>query len=173
MKEKILNQLKESFGLYLPFWMEWKEYEFNGLTATEIYMIEVQAKNNFKNNMDDSFMFYNQLDTLKNLIHKLSENFEEFQDWLIIKFQFSIVKFSQGINLELFYKIPIAELQLPQILIQNLQEFNCKNLEELFAKYSDKDFRNPTEFKTIKEFLKNEKRNNHSLRKEVTSLNWN
>jgi len=184
MRTKILKELQESYKPYASFWEEWKEYKFNGLTTTDIYMIEVQIENNFTIQINDFVMFYNQLESLRSLTIKLKTNYVEFKEWLVMKFQFAVMKFADGIPLDLFFRIPLIVFykMLPDYktlspdLIKILEKFNCQTLHEIFLLHSDKDFRNNRNFPIVVEFqmlLNIEKNSYQSLGKEVIQLDRN
>ncbi len=184
MRSKILKELKESFTPYIPFWEEWKQYRFNGLTGMDIYILEVQIANDFVIDISDFIMFYNQLAELQNLEKKLRQSYVEFQKWLVLKFQVTVVCLANEVPIELFFRIPFdvfKKLQghyqtISPELVKVLQKFNCSTVGEIFFLHSCEDFRDTEKFSIVVEFQITHKIKqivNQTLRKEVIPSKMN
>lgn len=180
MKTKILDELKSSFESYALFWDEWKAYRYNGLNELEIYALDVHVNNDFKIEIKDFVMFYNQAGPVITITNKLRHSYTLFQDWLIRKFQYEIISFADGVPLdlyftmqvELFYDVPSQMRRISDDLIKTLLKFKCETLCDIFYAHSGTGFRNEDAFKIVAEFqtiIKIQKTINEVLRKEVNT----
>lgn len=170
-KSQELKKLGRNFQMYFSFWNEWSLYKFNGLSETDIYIINVLSKRNFKYTLDDMLMFYFRTKTVKELTEKLEKNYPAFKEWLITKFQVSLSSLAakydlepkynrslllyenrQSRNIQACLSKKIEYLFLNEDLKQVLLQFGFESLGELVETYSDDDFKRDDIFKTVIDF---------------------
>jgi hypothetical protein len=151
---EFLNDLKHNFSPYAPFWSEWANYKYSGLTNRDIYLINFHILNKFKINTDNSSMFYNRKTAIVRVTKKLQINYPEFQEWAILEFQFALLKLQGNGLIEEFSEIEIQKLNIDDELKKILFLFKCKTLHKMFSMYSEKLFLEALFFGYILEFLK-------------------
>lgn len=159
MRTRILNELKQAYKPYSGLWHEWTNYKYSNLNDEELYTMNIQIKNNFTVSIDEFVMFYNKIEIIEGLIIKLKFFFDEFKEWVILKWQISVLKLvpdSRGVN---FLKTNISELDLSMELKEGLMRFGFGTLNDLFNTYTDGEFKSPILFNKVLEtltFLKKE-----------------
>jgi hypothetical protein len=146
---KILQQI---VSLYAPFWLEWSEYKFNALSVKDSLVINTLLKNKFKISTTPKSEFYISPKKINRLILKLKNNYSHYQEWVIIRFQFILLKKMCEGNRELLYGIPIQQLPIDAELIEVLLRFKANSLVELFTLYNDKAFKDKIFFAYILKF---------------------
>jgi hypothetical protein len=161
MAIQLLHPLEENIQPYLLFWEEWRRYPYNGLHLVEIYALDVHIANEFRMEIDDELLFCLDPDLLKKITSRLKENYQEYQDWLILRFQTTLIRSAGKIPPDLYFSTPLTELgalrgsdlPLSGPLIGILRKFRCFSLGEIFFRYGDKDFREAERFRLVLEFM--------------------
>jgi hypothetical protein len=161
MTTQALHPLKENVQPYILFWEEWRRYPYNGLHLVEIYALDVHIANEFSPEISDKLLFCIDPDLLEKITSRLKENYQEYQDWLILRFQTTLIWSAGKIPPDLYFATPLAELgalrgaaqPLSGPLIGILRKFRCFSLGEIFFRYGDKDFREPELFRLVLEFM--------------------
>lgn len=160
MDNDALNELKQMFFHYGPFWEEWKRYRLNGLKPEEIYALDIQIRNEFLVKVSDPVRLWNQSDFIEGITSKLKDNYITYQNWLILKFQTVIINKICDIPLERLTNISnqrkhvsqkneVLEAELAEVLLS----FNCTYLSDLLYASNDSDLRDPDKFEVIQEFM--------------------
>lgn len=152
--EHQLKLLKKVFRQYSPFWTEWCDNKLNSLSDTDKYIISVFVQNEFKIASEEITMFYNRKAVIASLIEKLKADFDEFQNWAIVEYQFNLINLAKQNQWEIFWKTPIHGLPIPQVLRANLSFYKLNSLNDVFENYCDVDFKEERIFNNIVEFQK-------------------
>jgi hypothetical protein len=161
MTTQKLHPLEENIQPYILFWEEWRRYPYNGLHLVEIYALDVHIANEFRMEIADELLFCLDPDLLERIAARLKETYQDYQDWLILRFQTALIRSAGKIPPDLYFSTPLAELgsledtDLPfsDPLIGILRKFRCFSLGEIFFRYGDKDFREPELFRLVLEFM--------------------
>jgi hypothetical protein len=147
-----LEKLNSYLQLYSPFWSEWTKYSCNGLTETDIYVIASIKKNNFQFSFVDNIAMYFKANAIERITEKLRLNYPEFQEWIILKFQFSLVSLALEHDFDGFFATEIEFLPIHPELKMCLEKFKFRSLNDLFKTHSDCSFRQKPYFDLILTF---------------------
>lgn len=148
----LMQEMKTCYQIYAVNWIDWITTK-NYFTQEEIYAISVYVKNDFKTNISDLIMFYNNPNVIKTIILKLKHYREEFKEWLIDRWQFWIIKSGIETDLDLYLNQTIDGLNINTEAKQSLIKFGKNSLGEIFASFSDKDFASEEYFEIIQESM--------------------
>ena len=167
-----LLELKKSFENLVPFWFDWVQYKHNGLDEIDVYIIETFRKKEFKFNPKDSPMFYYRKNIIENTLKKLELSYREFQDWVIVKFQVSLLNLfseensnstlnelnvitdnSKSISVESFFDKEIQTLFLEEEIKKALLTFNCLTIGGIVGQFSEYELKEKSVFKNILNFF--------------------
>ncbi len=161
-----LAQLKAWYNRYQPFWTEWKDYRFNGLTKEDIFTIELYRDNHFRISDSDLRSFHQNHHILeiieKPIVNKFQHNYVEYKEWVTTKFRLFVFRKALLYGLDNFFESPLDQLKIDSSLKNKLKKFNCKSVEEIFTRYNDVDFLDEELFSKILQFkdqLINDRRN--------------
>ncbi|MCC6370739.1 MAG: hypothetical protein IT236_07040 [Bacteroidia bacterium] len=149
---KLLLKFEEVFSLYAPFWEQWANYSFNGLNSQDIYLINAHRLHEFKFEAGDNLMFYNKAETVELVVSKLKSTYANYQEWVLIKFQFLLLFTSGKENVLKTLETPIEYLPLDNSLKEIIRSFKGDTLSEIFKNYSDIDFKSDKIFGLILKF---------------------
>lgn len=160
MRTKLLSELKQAYEPFKALWNEWTGYAFCGLSEIEIYVMNSHRNNNFEVRIEDFVGFSSHIDIIHNLIKHLNSSYLEFKEWVVIKFQFSILSIARKTSFYVanmprevvFFKLPMVILPVTESLKNILLKFKKQTLEQLFDSYSDQDFLEPAQFDIIVDF---------------------
>ncbi|MBL7911675.1 MAG: hypothetical protein JNJ41_11515 [Bacteroidia bacterium] len=166
--KKAMKKLEHLIQSYGPFWHEWMKNENCSLTIEDLYIIEVHTKDNFKINLFETFMFYNQTRRVEIINAKLIWDCKKFKQWVILNFLFSIVELARKNGGQHYLHRPIGTLELNEKLKQCLFKLDVLYLNQIFEKYKEEDLENEKIFKTIFEF-ESSKRLNKMLENKFTT----
>ncbi len=150
--KKAIKKLEELMQLYNPFWHEWMKNENCSLTIEDHYILEVHTKNNFKINLFETFMFYNQTRRVEIINAKLMWDRKKFKQWIIGNFLISIVEIANNNGGQKYLHKSIGTLELNEDLKKYLLKLNILYLNQLFEKYKEEDFEQEKIFIVIMEF---------------------
>jgi hypothetical protein len=159
----VIDQLKENlqpYSMLLPYWVKNEDCSLN---EDDLYIIEVHTKNNFKLNLFESFMFYNQCKHIERINAKLRWDSKKFKQWAILNFLFSIVELANNNGGQNYLHQPIGSLNLKQELKECLFKLNVFSMIQIFEKYKEKDLEKEKIFDIIIEF--------ESLNKQAFNIN--
>lgn len=148
----MIEQLKENLQTYSIFLPNWVKNEDCSLSEDDLYIIEVHTKNNFKLNLFESFMFYNQCKHIERINAKLRWDSKKFKQWVILKFLFSIVELANNNGGQNYLHQPIGSIDLTQELKECLLKLDILYLNQIFEKYKEEDFEKEKIFNIIIEF---------------------
>ena len=149
-----LEQLKQYYSFFSVQWNEWLEYKgVEYLSEQDLYALSVFEKNNFKIKLSEEMMFYNKTRLIKGIIDKLEYSKIEFKEWLIERWQFSLIKAGLSTDLTLFVTTKIEELEIDEKFKHLLRQFKKNTIAEILDSYSDFDFASEVYFKIIKEYM--------------------
>lgn len=161
-----LAQLNEWYNRYQHFWTDWKNYKFNGLTKGDIFTIELYRDNHFRvsNTELRSFHQHHHIhEGLENpIVVKFQQNYGEYKEWVTSKFLLFVFRRALLYGLDDFLECPLDQLKIENSFKNNLKEFNCRNVQEIFTRYNDVDFLNDEVFSKVLQFkdqLLDERRN--------------
>ncbi len=150
--KQTIKELKQLLEPYMPFLKEWSKNEACSLSIEDNYLIEVHIKNNFKINLFESFMFYNQSKHIARINAKLRWDSKKFKQWIILNFLFSIVELARKNGGQNYLHRPIGTLELNQDLKNCLLRLNILYLNQLFEKHKEEDFEKDKIFNVIVKF---------------------
>lgn len=136
-----LFNLYSIFSLYAPCWQDWKAYPHNGLDATDLYVLENLQRSNFNIEAGNGQMFYYQPKVIEGVTAKLHSNYPHYQEWVIIKFWFALIRRLDKHLLEQYFGTPFDELPLSPGEKELLKKFGVGSLNQLIQKYTDADLR--------------------------------
>jgi len=148
--QKLIQELEKNIHSYSLFWPEWIKNEACTLNEEDLYIIEVHTKNNFKINLFESFMFYNQAKRIECIVSKLRTDYKYFKEWMITNFLFhliSLINCSDRKDFSLY--APIGYLSIPVEIKSKLRSFKVKTVYEIFEKYKEEDLKSATVFSNI------------------------
>lgn len=148
----VLQQLKEHLQTYSIFLPHWTKNEDCSLTEDDLYIIEVHSKNDFKLNLIESFMFYNQAKHIERINAKLRWDGKKFKQWVILGFLFSIVELALKNGGQNYLHQPIGSLDLKQELKDSLFKLKIVCMIQIFENYKEEDFEKEKIFDAILEF---------------------
>jgi hypothetical protein len=149
----IIEKLKQAFEPYKPFWDDWKKYRYNLLTRREIHLVNALIEKDFQLSFEDQSIFYFNHHLLNQIIKKFNESLPEFNEWLILRFQFRLlVLIPEGKTLHPFSSA-INDLHLPKPIKNCLYKFNCYSIYGIIWTYTEKQFKQATVLKQIAKFL--------------------
>ena len=148
----LLNDLVNYQIRYKTFWTEWTAYKHSGLEPAEIDLINKIIKALPAKMKRDKLDLYYTSNDLNKLITKLKTNYTDYQDWVILNFQWALIKTGSGNYLN-FYDTAIAELAIDPQLKSILQSFGFETLSQLFSTYSDASFREAALFEKVSNYL--------------------
>jgi hypothetical protein len=137
--KKRLRELKKIYSEYALLWEDWIQYEFNDLSEEDIHLINFYVAKNI--GVIDYLRYRHHNNHLKSSINKLNASFPEFQEWVVLKFQFILLRLAFKMDFEIFFGTDIEHLQLSEEFKNKLKGFNAKNLDTLFRNYSEDDFK--------------------------------
>jgi hypothetical protein len=166
--KKAIKKLEELMQVYHPFWREWVKNENCSLTIEDQYIIEVHTKNNFKLNLFETFMFYNQTKRVEIINVKLMWDYKKFKQWVILNFLFGIVELARENGGQNYLHRPIGTLELNEELKECLFKMDVLYLNQIFEKYKEEDLENEKIFKTIFEFETSQRLNKMQENKFAT-----
>lgn len=149
---KLLEDLKQLYTLYEPFWNEWYAYKYCRLTQIDKYVLEKQKEVNFLVGPAFKVMLYNNTSVLKNTKRRLKNGLPKYKEWAVVNFQFLLIDLAKSKEFEPFFKIPIYDLPISNELRETLIKFNCKTIDDIVLKYSDGEMANAEIFPLILEF---------------------
>ena len=155
----MIHDLEELMRVYTPFWPEWIKHQDCSLNANDLYIIDVHAKNKFKINLFESFMFYNQGKHIERINAKLRWDSKKFKQWVILNFLFSIVELARKNGGQNYLHRPIGTLELDEGLKKCFFQLDLLYLNQIFERYKEEDLENEKIFKTIFEFEKSKRLN--------------
>ena len=153
--QELINELEKNVRSYSSFWHKWIQQEECILTQEDLYIIEVHTKNNFKLNLFESFMFFNQSKQIESIVSKLKTDHKHFKDWMVTNFLFNLlklIKISERSDFLLY--APIGYLSIPSEIKSKLKSFKVKTVYEIFEKYKEEDFKSTNVFSNIIAFEK-------------------
>lgn len=153
--QELINELEKSVQSYSSFWYKWIKQEECTLSEEDLYIIEVHTKNNFKLNLFESFMFYNQSKQIECIVSKLKDDQKHFKDWMVTNFLFNLLKLirvSERSDFSLY--APIGYLSIPGEVKSKLKSFKVKTVYEIFEKFKEEDLKSNTVFSNIIAFEK-------------------
>lgn len=164
-----LDVLKASFLPYEVLWSTWEQYKGNGLSADDLYVINVLRSRHFEMDIDDFIMFYYKADLLGGIANKLQMYLPSYKLWLIKQWQYCLCGLALNQNFDVFFSTSISHLELHTDLKNILKEFNCNALKELMKSYPDEVLATEPYFDKIQRFLIAHaiQSKPHSVRKEV------
>ncbi|MBA2613948.1 MAG: hypothetical protein H0U95_18440 [Bacteroidetes bacterium] len=148
----VLKQLEENFKTYVAFWTEWSRNEECSLNEDDLYILEVHQKNNFKLDLLDSLMFYNQVKYIERINAKLRWDCKKFKHWVILNFLFSIIELARNNGWQTYLHKPIGILDLSEDLKKCLFRLNIICMYQIFENYKEEDFEQEKIFNVIMEF---------------------
>lgn len=148
-----LSPLKTAFEPYDSLWDDWCKLKQHGLNGTELYVLYLYCNTQFKT-IDRKIPKEIDLDTVtETLQKKLLQKQNAFKDWAIFRFQHEVIRLAKHLYWYKFYQTDLTTLLIDEDLKQALLGFKTKTLDELFSRYSDKDFRRPALFEWVVKFL--------------------
>lgn len=150
--KKAIKKLEELIQFYNPFWKEWIKNENCSLSIEDHYIVEVHTKNDFKINLFETFMFYNQTRRIEIINAKLRWDSKKFKQWVILNFLFSIIEIARENGGQYYLHQPIGTLELNEDFKKCLFKLDLLYLNQIFEKYKEEDLENEKIFKTIFEF---------------------
>lgn len=151
--QELIKELEKNIHAYSSFWYKWIQQEECTLSEEDLYIIEVHTKNNFKLNIFESFMFYNQSQQIECIVSKLKTDQKHFKDWMVTNFLFhllKIIRISERTDVSLH--APIGYLAIPTEIKSKLKSFKVKTVYEIFEKYKEEDLKSTTVFSNIVAF---------------------
>jgi hypothetical protein len=139
-----LHELREWYLRHKDFWALWKTYKYNGLDCKEVIAIETFRDNHFALNTKQLEKFHEKDKIVEQLIFplikKFRDNYDEYKEWVCIKFQFFLVKTGYDYGMDDFFMAPIKELRIESKLKENLLSFGFDTIQEITDKYGDTGF---------------------------------
>lgn len=148
--QELIKELEKNIHAYSSFWYKWIQQEECTLSEEDLYVIEVHTKNNFKLNIFESFMFYNQSQQIECIVSKLKTDQKHFKDWMVTNFLFhllKIIRISERTDVSLH--VPIGYLSIPTEIKSKLKSFKVKTVYEIFEKYKEEDLKSTNMFSNI------------------------
>ena len=150
--KKILEELKTCLEPYLFFWEEWIANDNCNLSTEEIGLITSYLQNDFEIGFFESFLLYNKIKQLEEVIRKLNLGYQVFKDVVIVNFLSSIIIMAKDYGYTEFLETPIRQLTISAPLKANLLSFKAYTLQQLFIIYKADDFSRGWVYKRIVEF---------------------
>lgn len=154
MRTKILNELKSNFEPYAVLWDEWVHSSSCTLSKEEIVFMAAQIKNNFTVHINEFISFYNNMGIIQTVMQKLKSSYNEFQDWVLLRFPNQLLGLVDQGKIDSFLETPISDLRIGEELKQILKNFDHRNLKQVFSNYTDSDFKKEKTFQNIAAFQK-------------------
>jgi hypothetical protein len=153
MKNKlILSQLKRSFAQYAPLWQAWKTSGRAALSKKQIAQIDQFLQTDFKVFRGTNCETWE--DEIQTLQVCLDNDYNNFKEWVIATFQFSILRLTESSNLDDFFMLPFEKTDLHPTQLKHLRKFKVRSFYELFETYSEKDFKSEPLFFIIANYQK-------------------
>lgn len=153
METTKLTALKIAFEPYAPLWDDWCKLKQHGLNGTELYVLYLYCNTQFKP-INRKIPKGIDLAAVNETLHKkLLQKQNAFKDWAIYRFQHAVIRLAKHLYWYKFYQTDLTTLLINEDLKQALLGFKTKTLDELFSRYSDKDFRQPALFEYVIKFL--------------------
>lgn len=151
----LLSHLNEWYTKYSHFWALWKSYKLNGLQARDIALIECYRQSQFYLNtcLLEKIHRPIEIQTVieSPLVEKLQRNYQEYREWVVLKFTGFLIKEGLNRDLDAFFECPIDELPFHEHTKQKLKRFGINCLQEL-GTYSDSDLTAENNFALILNF---------------------
>lgn len=142
-----INALKSLFSLYAPCWQEWRQYQFCGLNAQDKSALEALSQNNFVVDGQSLNPFL-----IKALYTKLNRSYPHYQEWVCMKFCFSLMNlFDKNLH-EHYFNEPIKKLPIVDEEKLLLRAFGARTINQLISRFSEKDFKQPHLFGLVLRF---------------------
>lgn len=152
--KKVIEELKTQLEPFLPFWDEWTSSDYCDLSDDDIYVIDVHIKNKFSISIFESFMFFNQVKVIENVIQKLKCALYNFKIWLSTEFLFALMKILRDNNQNPYlHELPIEYIPIDFELKIKIKHFKVKTLKEFFSKFNEDDFLKDEMFKRVVGFV--------------------
>lgn len=148
-----LFNLHSIFNLFAPCWNDWKAYAHNGLGATDIYVLDNLKQSNFEVDAGNGQMFYYQPKVIEGVTAKLHSNYTHYQEWVVLKFWFTLLKRFDKSLIDFYFELPLASLPLTHTETELLKKFNVKNIEQLINEYPDKEMHKPELFGLVMQWM--------------------
>lgn len=142
------------FKYYEPCWHDWQQYKYCGLNETDKYVVNAHLNSQFEFSAGDTLMFYNRPKVVDSVKNKLETNFESYQDWVIDKFQFALIKLLGAHQVEQVFYCPILFLNINQELKEILMRLRGSNLMEIIGPLPHNELKNKAAFNIILLFIK-------------------
>lgn len=149
-----LEKLKTIFHDYRFFWDDWSIYKYNGLSETDIYVINVFIFKDFTFILDDMPMFYFKKEVIQKIIAKLKRGQKVFKRWIFGSFYPSLLKISIDYLLyndktycyiiedknynkghTVFVESNVDEHKIKTDILKILKEFDFKTLNDLIVNF--------------------------------------
>lgn len=148
--QELISEMEKNIHSYSSFWYKWIQQEECTLNEEDLYIIEVHTKNNFKLNIFESFMFYNQSKQIECIVSKLKSDQKHFKDWMVTNFLFNLLKLIRiSERTDFSLHAPIGYLSIPSEIKSKLKSFKVKTVYEIFEKYKEEDLKSTTVFSNI------------------------
>lgn len=148
---QLLN-LKALAGLYAPCWQEWCQYQFNGLTEHDIYVIDNLRAADFKQEPGKVQMFYFQEAIVEETVTRLKSNLAHYQEWVLIKFWFGLLNRLDKNMFDHYFGTAFDELPLSPQEKTILKKFGVGSINQLIKTYSDEHLKQPQLFGLVLRF---------------------
>lgn len=151
-----LKQLKEWYNRYKDFWTEWKLRKPNYFSEKEITTIEMFRDNHFIIGSDQLEKYYTKTEIInqleKPLVKKLELHYQEFKEWIIIKFEFFIVMNALRYGWNLYFETPIEKLPFSKSVLKNFSLFDCSTIRDIMDQYGEAKFNTDQIFAPFRKF---------------------
>jgi len=142
-----ISLLSSLYNLYAPCWQEWCQYRFCGLNAQDKTTLEQLNQNNFDADGQSLNPYL-----LNALYTKLKRSYPHYQEWVFMKFCFSLMNlFDKNLN-EHYFNLPIKKLPLEDEEKLLLRAFGARTINQLISRFSEKDFKQPHLFGLVLRF---------------------
>lgn len=137
----LLTELKTVFANYAPLWDAWQNYQFNGLSKEDVYVLTVQKQQKYSYSPGDSLMFYNKDKAIESVLEKLKVNYPHYQEWVVMKFWFSLIRRLDKHLLDHYFGLSFDDLPLSLEEKNILKQFGVSSINQLFQTYTDEDLK--------------------------------
>lgn len=148
-----LSEIKDWFSRYQNFWGDWKRYPYNGLTQREISQLELFRDHNFQLDICALRPFYTESEIndhlVKPLTRKLTSTYPEYREWVALRCQLSLIRYTLTINIYVFSEVNAVDRISSQSLKEALFDFNCSSVQELIRRYDEQSFQREENFEKI------------------------
>lgn len=144
-----LKQLEAAYQPYVNFWEQWKLQSISGLTALEIYVIEIQKQNDFIIEPEHQVMFYNQTKVIEEITGKLNGSYCKYQDWVMQKFIDQFIRLVGFPDFEIKCAIPFLLLDLNENVKNELAKLEAKSVLYFFEQQGENKWRKRENFKKL------------------------